>query len=129
MKKSLIVGACGQIGTELTLALRKKWGNETIIAADVRTEVPDMISDGPYITLDILNREAVRKYVIDEKIEVVYLLAALLSATAEKQPDFAWKLNMEGLFTILDLAKEGKVKQIFFHLMLYQKIPSLHLVP
>lgn len=114
MKKSLIVGACGQIGTELTLALRKKWGNETIIAADVRTEVPDMISDGPYITLDIMDREAVRKYVIDEKIEVVYLLAALLSATAEKQPDFGWKLNMEGLFTILDLAKEGHLKQVFW---------------
>jgi nucleoside-diphosphate-sugar epimerase len=114
MKKTLIVGACGQIGTELTLALRKKWGNEAIIAADVKTEVPDMISEGPYITLDILNREAVRKIVIDHKIEVVYLLAALLSATAENQPDFAWKLNMEGLFTVLDLAKEGKVKQVFW---------------
>jgi len=64
--------------------------------------------------LDILNREAVRSYIIDQKIENVYLLAALLSATAEKNPDFAWKLNMEGLFTILDLAKEGHVKKIFW---------------
>jgi nucleoside-diphosphate-sugar epimerase len=64
--------------------------------------------------MDILNRDAVRSYIIDNQIETVYLLAALLSATAEKNPDFAWKLNMEGLFTILDLAKEGHVKKIFW---------------
>ncbi|MFM7661616.1 MAG: NAD-dependent epimerase/dehydratase family protein [Bacteroidota bacterium] len=114
MAKSLIIGACGQIGTELVLALRKKYENETIIASDIRESVPDVLANGPYIQLDVLNRDEVRKYIIDQKIEHVYLLAALLSATAEKNPDFAWKLNMEGLFTILDLAKEGHINRIFW---------------
>lgn len=114
MGKTIIIGAGGQIGTELTLALRKKHGASQIIAADLKNQAPGLIQDGPYVMLDILNREAVRTYIIDQKIENVYLLAALLSATAEKNPDFAWKLNMEGLFTILDLAKEGHVKKIFW---------------
>jgi nucleoside-diphosphate-sugar epimerase len=114
MRKTLIIGAGGQIGTELTLALRKKWGKDQVIASDIKPEKPTNLSEGPYVALDILNRDAVREFIINEKIETVYLLAALLSATAEKQPDFAWKLNMEGLFTILDLAKEGYLKQIFW---------------
>jgi nucleoside-diphosphate-sugar epimerase len=64
--------------------------------------------------MDILDREAVRNYIIANEIKEVYLLAALLSATAEKNPEFAWKLNMEGLFTILDLAKEGKIEKVFW---------------
>lgn len=114
MGKTIIIGAGGQIGTELTLALRKKFGEEAIIAADLKDKAPELIQDGPYIQMDILNREMVRNYIIDNQIETVYLLAALLSATAEKNPDFAWKLNMDGLFTILDLAKEGHVKKIFW---------------
>jgi nucleoside-diphosphate-sugar epimerase len=105
MAKILIIGACGQIGTELVLTLREKYDNQSVIASDVRENCPEILANGPYVQLDILNREEVRNYVIEQKIEQVYLLAALLSATAEKNPDFAWKLNMEGLFTILDLAK------------------------
>jgi nucleoside-diphosphate-sugar epimerase len=114
MGKTIIIGAGGQIGTELTLALRNQYTKDQIIAADIKEVAPTLIHDGPYIQLDILNREAVRSYIIDNHIETVYLLAALLSATAEKNPDFAWKLNMDGLFTILDLAKEGHVKKIFW---------------
>lgn len=114
MAKILIIGACGQIGTELVLTLREKYDNQSVIASDVRENCPEILANGPYVQLDILNREEVRNYVIEQKIEQVYLLAALLSATAEKNPDFAWKLNMEGLFTILDLAKEGYLKQIFW---------------
>ena len=114
MGKTIIIGAGGQIGTELTLALRNQYTKDQIIAADIKEHAPELIQDGPYIQLDILNREMVRSYIIDNQIETVYLLAALLSATAEKNPDFAWKLNMEGLFTILDLAKEGYVKKIFW---------------
>ena len=114
MGKTIIIGAGGQIGTELTLALRNQYTKDQIIAADIKDNAPELIQDGPYIQLDILNREAVRSYIIDNQIETVYLLAALLSATAEKNPDFAWKLNMEGLFTILDLAKDGHVKKIFW---------------
>lgn len=114
MTKILIIGACGQIGTELVLALRQKHDNQSVIASDVRENCPELIANGPYIQLDILNREEVRNYIIVNKIDQVYLLAALLSATAEKNPDFAWRLNMEGLFTILDLAKEGYLKRIFW---------------
>ena len=114
MGKTIIIGAGGQIGTELTLALRNQYSTDQIIAADIKEVAPTLIQDGPYVQMDILNRDSVRSYIIDNQIETVYLLAALLSATAEKNPEFAWKLNMEGLFTILDLAKEGHVKKIFW---------------
>jgi len=114
MKKTIIIGACGQIGTDLTLALRKLKGNEQVIAADLRDTCPDNLSNGPYVKMDILDRDAVRQYIIRHEVKEVYLLAALLSATAEKNPEFAWRLNMEGLFTILDLAKEGSVDKIFW---------------
>ena len=114
MRKVLVIGAGGQIGSELVLELRKRFGQDAVIASDVKTECPAIITDGPYVQLDILNKEEVRGYVINNSITEVYLLAALLSATAEKNPDFAWKLNMEGLFTILDLAKDGYLQKIFW---------------
>jgi nucleoside-diphosphate-sugar epimerase len=114
MSKTIIIGACGQIGTELVLELRRKYGNENVVAADVRTDCPEILSNGPYVKMDILDRESVRNYIIENNVKTVYLLAALLSATAEKNPDFAWRLNMEGLFTILDLAKEKYIDKIFW---------------
>lgn len=114
MKKVIVIGSCGQIGTELVLSLRNKYGFENVYAADLKDDCPESINNGPYVKLDALDREAVRNYIIENKFTDVYLLAALLSATAEKNPDFAWKLNMESLFTILDLAKEGHIKQIFW---------------
>lgn len=114
MSKILVLGSCGQIGTELVLALRQQFGNNNVVAADLRDTCPDILNNGPYVKLDALDRTAVRSYIIDEQIKEVYLLAALLSATAEKNPDFAWKLNMEGLFTILDLAKEGHISKVFW---------------
>jgi nucleoside-diphosphate-sugar epimerase len=114
MSKTIIIGACGQIGTELVLELRRKYGNENVVAADVRTDCPEILSNGPYLKMDILDRESVRNYIIENNVKTVYLLAALLSATAEKNPDFAWRLNMEGLFTILDLAKEKYIDKIFW---------------
>lgn len=113
-EKILIVGAGGQIGTELVLTLRDLKGKENVIAADIRETCPDVIADGPYVKMDIMDREFVRKYIIEENIKQVYLLAALLSATAEKNPDLAWRLNMEGLFTILDLSKEKHVEKVFW---------------
>ena len=114
MSKILVLGSCGQIGTELVLALREKFGNQTVIAADLKEACPTILNNGPYIQLDALDKEGVRSYIIGENIKEVYLLAALLSATAEKNPEFAWRLNMEGLFTILDLAKEGQLQKIFW---------------
>jgi nucleoside-diphosphate-sugar epimerase len=114
MKKILVIGAGGQIGTELVLELRKRHGVHQVIAADVKDECVDALKAGPYVKMDVLDRASVQLFVKEERPDDVYLLAALLSATAEKHPDFAWKLNMEGLFTILDLAKEGYIKKIFW---------------
>lgn len=114
MKKVLVIGASGQIGTELVLELRNRFGNESVIASDVKAEPNEVLQGGLYAQLDVLDKENVRKYIIENEVNEVYLLAALLSATAEKHPEFAWKLNMEGLFTILDLAKEGYLKKIFW---------------
>ena len=114
MKKILVIGAGGQIGSELVLQLRKRFGEQSVVASDVKPECPAIIINGPYFQLDILNKEQVREFIISNSFTDVYLLAALLSATAEKNPDFAWKLNMEGLFTILELAKEGYLKKIFW---------------
>jgi nucleoside-diphosphate-sugar epimerase len=114
MKKILVIGAGGQIGTELVLELRKRHGVNHVIAADVKAECTDALKDGPYVKMDVLDKEMVQSYIRTERPDDVYLLAALLSATAEKHPEFAWKLNMEGLFTILDLAKEGAIKKIFW---------------
>ena len=114
MSKILVLGSCGQIGTELVLALREKFGNKTVIASDLKEACPTILNNGTYIQLDALDKEGVRSYIIGENIKEVYLLAALLSATAEKNPEFAWRLNMEGLFTILDLAKEGQLQKIFW---------------
>lgn len=114
MSKILVIGACGQIGTELVLSLRQKYGSEQVIASDLKEMPTGKFLNGPYVQLDVLNREQLRSYIQSTQFDQVYLLAALLSATAEKNPDFAWKLNMEGLFTILDLAKEGHIKRIFW---------------
>jgi nucleoside-diphosphate-sugar epimerase len=114
MPKIIVIGACGQIGIELVIELRKKYGIAEVFATDIKDECPALIANGPYKKMDIIDREDIREFIISNSIQEVYLLAALLSATAERKPDFAWKLNMEGLFTILDLAKEGYVKKIFW---------------
>ena len=114
MKKILVVGACGQIGTELVIALRERFGDDSVIASDVNEPKGHLLSKGPFENLDILDRDRLKAIVENHLVEEVYLLAALLSATAEKNPEFAWKLNMEGLFNVLNLAKDGIIKKIFW---------------
>jgi len=114
MKKILVIGAGGQIGSELVINLRAKFGDNQVYAADLKEDCPSILIGGPYVKMDILDASFVREFIISNKIDEVYLLAALLSATAEKNPEFAWRLNMEGLFTILDLAKEGHISKIFW---------------
>jgi nucleoside-diphosphate-sugar epimerase len=114
MSEIIVIGAGGQIGTELVTELRKRFGSQNVVASDLGEVCPPLLDGGPYKQLDILNREAVRSFIVENGIKQVYLLAALLSATAEKNPEFAWRLNMEGLFTILDLAKEGHIDRIFW---------------
>ncbi len=114
MNKILVIGACGQIGVELTLALRKKNGNDVVIAADIKNEHPLLQGTGPYVTLDATDADATRVLVKKEGITEIYLLAALLSATGEKNPKLAWELNMSSLRQILDLAVEEKNIKIFW---------------
>jgi len=107
----LVIGACGQVGTELVEELASRFGKDRVIASDIRAEAS---FDVPYIQLDVMDRERVREVVVDNNVTEVYHLAALLSATAEQNPEFGWKLNMDGLFSILDLGKEGILKKIFW---------------
>ena len=115
MQKSiLIVGACGQIGTELTFALREKFGNDCVIASDIREGSENLMSSGPFELLDATNYSALEDIVVHYEIQEVYLMAAMLSATAEKFPMRAWNLNMNSLFNVLNLAKEKKIDKIFW---------------
>ena len=112
--KILVIGAAGQIGTELVLKLRESKGAENVIAADLKEPNKEILAGGKFVQLDILDEPAVRNIISENSITEVYLLAALLSATAEKNPMFAWKLNMDGLFNILNIAKEGIIKKVFW---------------
>lgn len=113
-KKILIIGACGQIGSELTLKLREYHGNENVIAADIREGKKELLGNGPFEIVDAKNKEAILKIVLKYKITDVYLMAALLSATSEKHPQLAWELNMDSLSHVLELGREKLVKKIFW---------------
>lgn len=115
MQKSiLIIGACGQIGTELTLKLRELYGQDCVVASDIREGSDSLMQSGPFELLDATNYEAVEDVILYHEIEEVYLMAAMLSATAEKFPERAWNLNMNSLFNVLNLAKENKINKIFW---------------
>lgn len=112
--KILIIGACGQIGTELTQKLRKIYGTDNVIASDIRKLNVDVVNSGPFEVINALDFNQIEHLVEVHQITDVYLMAALLSATAEKNPAFAWDLNMNSLFHVLNLAKAGKIKKIFW---------------
>lgn len=114
MKKILITGACGQIGSELTTLLRERYGAENVIASDIKTEPSEDISDtGPYEILDVRDRESLKKVVEKYSIDTIYHMAAILSATGEKNPQLAWDVNVNGLYNVLELAREKKLTRIF----------------
>ncbi len=113
-EKILVIGASGQIGVELTLALRKIYGNSNVIAADLREENPLLKGTGPSVSLDVMNKEMLHVQVIRQGITQIYLLAALLSATAEKNPTIAWHLNMQSLLNVLDIAREEKLQKVYW---------------
>lgn len=114
MPKILIIGACGQIGTELTHKLRETYGVENVIASDIRKLNNDVVNNGLFEVLNALDFNQIESIVEKYHIEEIYLMAALLSATAEKNPAFAWDLNMNSLFHVLNLAKAKKVRKIFW---------------
>ncbi len=110
----LVIGASGQIGVELTLALRKIYGDVNVIASDLREENPLLKGTGPYVSMDVINKEQLHVQVIRQGITQVYLLAAILSATGEKNPNLAWSLNMQSLLNVLDIAKEEKLHKVYW---------------
>jgi nucleoside-diphosphate-sugar epimerase len=112
--KILVIGASGQIGVELTLALRKIYGNANVIASDLREQNPLLEGTGPYVSLDVMNKEMLHVQVIRQNITQIYLLAAILSATGEKNPNLAWNLNMAGLLNVLDIAREEKIRKVYW---------------
>jgi nucleoside-diphosphate-sugar epimerase len=112
--KILVIGASGQIGVELTLALRKIYGNQNVIASDLREQNPLLEGTGPYVSLDVMNKEMLHVQVIRQNITQIYLLAAILSATGEKNPGLAWHLNMQGLLNVLDIAREEQLHKVYW---------------
>jgi len=110
----LVIGACGQIGVELTLALRKLYGSENVIASDLRNEHALLKGTGPYVSLDVMNKEMLHVLVIRHNITQVYLLAAILSATGEKNPGLAWHINMQSLLNVLEIAKEESLHKVYW---------------
>ena len=112
--KILIIGACGQIGTELTHKLRQLYGTENVVASDIRKLNNDIVNSGTFEVVNALDFNQIEHLVEIHQITDIYLMAALLSATAEKNPAFAWDLNMNSLFHVLNLAKAKKIKKIFW---------------
>ena len=113
-EKILVIGASGQIGVELTLALRKIYGNANVVASDLREENDLLKGTGPYVSMDVMNKEMLHVQVIRQNITQIYLLAAILSATGEKNPNLAWSINMQSLLNVLDIAREEKIHKVYW---------------
>ena len=112
-KRILIIGASGQIGNELTMYLRNMYSNQNVIASDIREASNVVMESGPFEILDAMDYPAIEKIVTNYNITDVYLMAAMLSATAEKYPIKGWDLNMTSLFNVLNLAKDKKIEKVF----------------
>jgi len=113
-RRVLVTGAVGQIGSELTLALRERYGAQNVIAAGHRTDPSSALRDsGPFTRIDVTDREQIEQVVTRHKINTIYHMAAILSAVGEENPQLAWNVNMGGLYNILELAKEHKMARIF----------------
>ena len=110
----LVIGASGQIGTELVMELRRIYGSGNVVASDLKTASNEVLESGPFEQLDVMDRERLNQIVVQYNIGQVYLLAALLSATAEQKVMPAWNLNMYGLFYVLEMAKEGVIDKVYW---------------
>jgi len=114
MKRILITGACGQIGSELTLALRERYGGENVVATGHRTQPSAALRDsGPFEFIDVTRRETVEAVVEKYGIDTIYHMAAILSATGEQKPHLAWDVNINGLYNILEIAREREMARVF----------------
>jgi len=114
MHRVLVTGAAGQIGSELTPALRSRYGSEAVIASDLRPPAPgSAISGGPFELLDVRDRKRLQDVVAARKVDVIYHLAAILSATGEANPQLAWDVNISGLVNVLEVARAAGVRRVF----------------
>jgi len=115
MKRILVTGACGQIGSELTMALRERYGPENVVAAGHKTQPSEKLrTSGPFVFIDVTRRETVEEVVRRYDIDTIYHLAAILSAVGEKKPQLAWRVNMDGLYNILEIAREYDLVRVFW---------------
>jgi nucleoside-diphosphate-sugar epimerase len=114
MEKILVTGACGQIGSELTLALRERYGNENVVATGHRAKPSERLcTSGPFHFIDVTRRETVEEVVDKYDVDTIYHLAAILSAVGEEKPHLAWDVNSNGLYHILEVARERKMRRVF----------------
>jgi nucleoside-diphosphate-sugar epimerase len=114
MEKFLVTGACGQIGSELTLALRERYGNENVVATGHKTKPGEKLcASGPFEFIDVTRRETIEEVVAKYNIDIIYHLAALLSAVGEEKPHLAWDVNINGLYNILEIARERNMTRVF----------------
>jgi nucleoside-diphosphate-sugar epimerase len=112
MKRILVTGALGQIGSELTVSLRNKYGNENVVASDIHEANEETKAAGPCEIVDVLDRKAIERVVDQYKIDTIYHLGAILSAVGEKNPQLAYQINMNGFFNILEVARERKLERV-----------------
>jgi len=113
MSKILVTGACGQIGSELVLALRERYGGENVVATDIEETNRALRDAGPFEFMDVTQRGAIGAVVDRYRVDTIYHLAAILSATGEKKPQLAWDVNINGLYKILEIARERRVTRVF----------------
>ncbi len=115
MKKILIIGSAGQLGSEIVPKLRKTYGKENIIASDIKMPSnEDENNSGPFVQLDILEKESVSKCIDDYNIDIIFNMASILSASGERSPLKAWDVNLNGLINILEISKEHKIDRIIW---------------
>ncbi len=114
MEKILVIGCSGQIGSELTLALRRIYGNKNVFATDIKQPPADILETGPFYLLDVLDYNNLLHFAVRFKITQVYNLAAVLSGNAEKIPQQAWDINMRALMNTLELARDSDARKLFW---------------